>query len=170
MPCTLYLKQDLSIIIVFNAVILFMFPGSGSCGLSSRHHSSLLFSAKRSSSIYTDSSEDVSSLGGDPAYWEERGFTTNPVIKKRDLLSYSYLISLSVFYSLLCLVFLQAPQQISKIVEYFERKQNSTSGPAGPSRRPSAKLQPQVMTIFWILCKKNNCFIFLEYELLKHAL
>jgi hypothetical protein len=64
-------------------------------------HHSLLFAAKRSSSVYTDSSEDISSLGGgDLSYWEDRSFSGIG----------------------------GQPQQISKIVEYFERKHSSNNG------------------------------------------
>ncbi|XP_039295857.1 uncharacterized protein LOC111045830 [Nilaparvata lugens] len=55
---------------------------------------------KRSSSVYTDSSEDVSSLGGSDlaAAWDDRAASLQA-----------------------------APQQISKIVEYFERKQSNVA-------------------------------------------
>lgn len=47
--------------------------GLGSSAGSSRSH----FSAKRSSSIYTDSSEDISSLGGSDFSWDEVKFYFN---------------------------------------------------------------------------------------------
>ncbi|KDR22532.1 Dual specificity testis-specific protein kinase 2 [Zootermopsis nevadensis] len=77
---------------------------SGVLARSAPHHS-LLFAAKRSSSIYTDSSEDISSLGGgDLSYWEDRSFSGIG----------------------------GQPQQISKIVEYFERKQSCNYGGSNP--------------------------------------
>ena len=73
---------------------------SGGVLTRSAPHHSLLFAAKRSSSIYTDSSEDISSLGGgDLSYWDDRNFSGLG----------------------------GQPQQISKIVEYFERKQSCSS-------------------------------------------
>jgi hypothetical protein len=70
---------------------------TGSVLTCSAPHHSLLFAAKHSSSVYRDSSEDISSLvGGHLSYWEYKSF--NGVGSQ--------------------------PQQISKIVEYFERKQS----------------------------------------------
>lgn len=74
---------------------------TGSVLTRSAPHHSLLFAAKRSSSVYTDSSEDISSLGGgDLSYWEDKSFSGVG----------------------------GQPQQISKIVEYFERKQSCNNG------------------------------------------
>lgn len=61
----------------------------------------LLYSSKRTSSIYTDSSEDVSSLGGsDIIHWDDKFSPGNPPSTGRN----------------------PQPHQIAKIVEYFERK------------------------------------------------
>lgn len=83
-------------------------PTTGATGgvlTRSAPHHSLLFAAKRSSSIYTDSSEDISSLGGgDLSYWEDRSFSSTG----------------------------GQPQQISKIVEYFERKHSCNNGGSNP--------------------------------------
>lgn len=74
---------------------------TGSVLTRSAPHHTLLFAAKRSSSVYTDSSEDISSLGGgDLSYWEDKSISGVG----------------------------GQPQQISKIVEYFERKQSCNNG------------------------------------------
>lgn len=61
----------------------------------------LLYSKNRTSSIYTDSSDDISSLAGsDSLLWDERSFSSHPNTRSA---------------------------QIAKIVEYFERKGQTLS-------------------------------------------
>lgn len=65
----------------------------------SQFSNQLLYCKNRTSSIYTDSSDDISSLAGsDSLLWDERSFTTIPNTRSA---------------------------QIAKIVEYFERKGQS---------------------------------------------
>ncbi|XP_043068430.1 uncharacterized protein cdi isoform X1 [Drosophila bipectinata] len=64
----------------------------------------LLYCKNRTSSIYTDSSDDISSLAGsDSLLWDDRSFTALPSTRSA---------------------------QIAKIVEYFERKRQDSSPPS----------------------------------------
>ncbi|KAH8295474.1 hypothetical protein KR018_011789 [Drosophila ironensis] len=64
----------------------------------------LLYCKNRTSSIYTDSSDDISSLAGsDSLLWDDRSFTALPNTRSA---------------------------QIAKIVEYFERKRQDSSPPS----------------------------------------
>ncbi|XP_015047251.3 uncharacterized protein LOC6535643 isoform X1 [Drosophila yakuba] len=64
----------------------------------------LLYCKNRTSSIYTDSSDDISSLtGSDSLLWDDRSFTALPSTRSA---------------------------QIAKIVEYFERKRQDSSPPS----------------------------------------
>ncbi|XP_065353679.1 uncharacterized protein cdi [Cloeon dipterum] len=87
--------------------------GLGSSTGSSRSH----FSAKRSSSIYTDSSEDISSLGGSDFSWDE---VTRPPCAGGNLSSQH--------------------QHITRIVEYFERKQRTNCCEEDPRKESLAAI------------------------------
>ena len=103
-----------------NSIPIFV-NGRYSCSLHHHHH-------HNTSSVYTDSSEDVSSLASSetPA-WDDKQVG----VKRKCLRGVSRCVLLTFY--VICILLTQKPQQISKIVEYFERKQVGNGGGATSS-------------------------------------